>query len=100
MKLQDVLKETVMSGIQTCEITLDPPAEAPEKLHLVVTENGMDSYVPRDLGAGSGWTLSDDASTVTFDGAFCDDALSGRFTNFKFEFGCVDPPPIPPLVVE
>jgi hypothetical protein len=98
MRLQEVLKETVMSGIETCEITLNPAAEAPEKLHLVVTENGMDSYVPR--GGDNGWTLSADASTVTFEGAFCEDALAGRFTNFKFEFGCVDPPEIPPLVVE
>jgi hypothetical protein len=98
MRLQEVLTETVMSGIETCEITLDPPAEAPEKLHLVVTENGMDAYVPRDLGGGSGWSLSDDASTVTFEGEFCDQALAGRFQHFEFEFGCVDPPPIPPLM--
>ena len=98
MRLQEVLTETVMSGIETCEITLDPPAEAPEKLHLVVTENGMDAYVPRDLGGGSGWTLSDDAATVTFEGEFCDQALAGRFQHFEFEFGCVDPPPIPPLM--
>jgi hypothetical protein len=97
MRLQEVLKETVMSGIETCEITLDPPAEAPEKLHLVVTENGMERYVPRDLGGGAGWKLSDDAATVTLEGAFCDESLSGRYSNFKFEFGCVDPPPIPPL---
>lgn len=97
-KLQEVLQETVMSGIETCEIELSPPAEAPEKLHLVVTENGMDAYVPRDLGGGAGWTLNADASKVTFEGSFCDDALAGRFTNFEFEFGCVDPPPIPPLM--
>jgi hypothetical protein len=64
---------------------------------LVVTEGGVDQDAPRDLGSGAGWTLSDDASLVTLQGGFCDDALAGRFSSLRFEFGCVDLPPLPPI---
>jgi hypothetical protein len=96
-KLREIATETVQAGIDSCEIILNPPAEAPEKLHLVVTEGGADADAPRDLGNGAGWTLSDDASKVTLEGAFCDDALAGRFTSLRFEFGCVDLPELPPI---
>lgn len=95
-RLREVLMETVTKGINSCEITLDPPAEAPEKLHLVVRQNGVDSDVPREVGDGS-WKLSDDAATVTLEGQLCDDALSGAFETIELKFGCVELPPLPPL---
>jgi Mg-chelatase subunit ChlD len=97
MKLREIATETVQAGIDSCEIVLNPPAEAPEELHLVVTEGGNDADAPRDLGNGAGWSLSADASKVTLEGAFCDDALAGRFTSLRFEFGCVDLPELPPI---
>ncbi|MDH5674420.1 MAG: VWA domain-containing protein [Myxococcales bacterium] len=94
--LRDIATETVRSGFDSCDIIIDPPAEAPDKLHLVVTEGGKDQDVARDLGEGAGWTITDDGSSVTLEGALCDDATDGRFEALRFEFGCVDLPPLPP----
>jgi hypothetical protein len=43
-------------------------------------------------------TLSDDASTFMFLCVFCYDALACRFQLFVFEFCCLYPRPIPPLM--
>ena len=96
MKLREIATETVRSGFDTCEIKLNPSAEAPEKLHLVVTEDGMKADVKRDLADDYKWNISDDGSMVTLEGRLCDDATGGRFEAIKFEFGCVDVPPLPP----
>jgi hypothetical protein len=103
MRLREILSETIREGIDSCTIDLMPPAEAPEKLHLVVTENGLDQDVPRELSADASWNITDDGATVTLEGRLCEDAQSGRFAALRFEFGCVDlpplePPPPPPMV--
>jgi hypothetical protein len=96
MNLSMIATETVMAGFDSCEITINPPAEAPEKLHLVVTEGGMDQDVARDLADDYKWNINGDGSLVTLEGRLCDDAMSGRFAALRFEFGCVEIPPLPP----
>lgn len=95
-QLRMIATETVRVGFNSCEITIDPPAEAPEKLHLVVTEGGVDQDVPPDIDPNGGWSISADGSLVTLEGWLCEDAKSARFEQFRFEFGCVDLPPLPP----
>jgi hypothetical protein len=100
-KLREIAMETVQQGFDSCEIVIDPPTKAPEKLHLVVTENGSDLDVPRDWTTDAGWTITADGSLVSLTGALCDDATGGRFQRLRFEFGCVDLPPLePPPPVE
>jgi hypothetical protein len=100
-KLRQIAMETVQAGFESCEIAINPPAEVPDKLHLVVTENGADSDVPRDWSSDAGWTISSDGALVTLTGRLCDDATGGRFQRLRFEFGCVDLPPLdPPPPVE
>jgi hypothetical protein len=96
MKLGDIASETVKKGIDTCDINLAPPAEVPNKLHLVVHESGMDEDVPRVLSSDSGWSVTSDGGIVTLKGSLCDDAKGGRFDSLRFEFGCVELPPLPP----
>jgi hypothetical protein len=100
-KLNEIVLSTVKMGFDSCTLTLDPPAQVAEKLQIIVKEatNGDEGYIPRDLGGGSGWTISDDGSTVELMGGICDDAMSGRFSSVKFEYGCEEPPKIPPIVV-
>lgn len=95
-QLRMIATETVRVGFNSCEITIDPPAEAPEKLHLVVTEGGVDQDVAPDIDPNGGWSISADGSLVTLEGWLCDDAKSARFEELRFEFGCVDLPPLPP----
>ena len=100
-KLREIATETVRSGFDSCEIKISPAAEAPEKLHLIVTENGMPADVKRDLAVDYKWNISADGSMVTLEGRLCEDATGGRFEALRFEFGCVDVPPLtPPPPVE
>jgi hypothetical protein len=96
LKLREIATETVQRGFESCEITINPPAEVPDKLHLVVTEGGVDQNVARDLSADASWNVSVDGALVTLEGRLCDDATGGRFEAIRFEFGCVDLPPLPP----
>jgi hypothetical protein len=94
--LGEIATETVQAGFDTCEIVIDPPVAAPEKLHLIVTDDGKLQSVARDLAADYGWSINPTGDTVTLEGRLCDDALGGRFEALRFEFGCVDVPPLPP----
>ena len=95
-KLREIATETLRSGFDSCEINITPAAEAPEKLHLIVTENGMPADVKKDLADDYKWNVTDDGTKVTLEGRLCDDATGGRFEAIRFEFGCVDVPPLPP----
>jgi hypothetical protein len=95
-KLNDIVSQTVTQGIDSCNITLNPPAEVPDKLHLVVTQNGMDQDVARNLSKDASWDVSKDGSTVTLKGTLCDAAKAGTYDKLRFDFGCVDLPPAPP----
>jgi hypothetical protein len=68
----------------------------PDKLHLVVTEGGAVLHVWRDLFADSSLFVISDGALVTLEGRLCDDATGGRFEALRFEFGCVDLPPLAP----
>lgn len=99
-KLREIVSSTVTSGIDTCTIDLNPPAEVPDKLHLVVTENGAEKDVPRNLSKDATWSVTKDGATVTLEGQLCDLAKAGTYSQLRFDFGCVmlpppDPPPVP-----
>jgi hypothetical protein len=100
-RLRQIATETVRSGFDSCEITLNPPADVPDKLHLIVKEGGMELDVARDLAADFSWNITDDGSQVSLQGRLCDDATNGRFESLRFVFGCVEVPPLePPPPVE
>jgi len=96
-EVQSIVMGTLVA-FDSCDFELDPPAEVPEDLHLVVTEEGDDEGkdVERDLGTSGGWSVSDDGTTVTLRGNLCDSAQAGIYESITFEYGCVDLPPLPP----
>jgi hypothetical protein len=98
-KLAEVVQSTVTSGFNSCVLALNPAADLPDKLHIVVEEPAVAGKqdVPRDLGNGAGWTISADGSTVELLGQLCSDAMGGRFSAVTFEYGCVE---LPPLEIE
>lgn len=98
--LRQILLETVRTGIDSCTITLNPPAEAPEKLHLVVRNAGEDQDVARQLSDTAGWNVTADGAIVTLEGDLCDAAKGGQYERLRFEFGCVDLPPAPVPTLE
>jgi hypothetical protein len=101
--LRTVVSETVKQGFDTCMMKLDPPAELPDKLHVVVNDGDgtptHDKNVPRDL-QGGGWTINADGSEVVLEGNLCQGALEGQFSAIRFEYGCIELPPLPPVIVE
>lgn len=97
-EIQTILLQTVSVGFKDCEFDLNPPAEVPDKLHLVVNKDGMDQAVERDLGTGGTWSVSDDGSSVILTGNLCDAAKAGAYASIRFEYGCVDLPPLDPPV--
>jgi hypothetical protein len=100
-KLNEIVQSTVKMGFDSCELHLNPAADLPDKLHVVVEEPMVgEQLIPRDAGGGSGWTITPDGATVTLQGQICEDAMAGRFSSIKFKYGCADPPDIPPIVVE
>jgi len=97
MKLAEVVQETVKMGFDSCSVTLTPAANPPEKLMMIVDENGTRQNVPHDAGTNASWTISDDGTQVEITGGLCDDAKGGRFDAITFEYGCPDVPPPPTL---
>ena len=95
-RLASIATSTISVGFNSCSISLNPVAAAPDELQLVVTENGMELGVDRDLGASGGWSITPDGAQVEITGQLCNEMQSGRFSAIKFKFGCVDLPPLPP----
>lgn len=94
-KLREVVQETVEMGFDSCSITLNPAADVPDELLMIVEEPGVGV---QQVERSSGWSLSDDAAHVEITGALCDDAMAGRFSSITFEYACptAEPPPILP----
>lgn len=98
-QLKQLIQQQVSSGFDSCSIDLMPPTATPDKLQLIVEEQGMAGVlesVPRDLGSAGGWKIDDKGSHVELVGSLCDAAMSGKFSRLTFEFGCKDVPPIMP----
>ncbi|HKU43220.1 MAG TPA: vWA domain-containing protein [Polyangiales bacterium] len=102
-KIRSILTSTIRAGFESCTFKLDKSTMVPEKLHLVITENGQDKDVPRDLskmpnwGADAGWSINKEGDTVELKGRLCELAKEGSFEALRFNYGCVDfPPPDPP----
>ena len=84
-------------GFESCLVNLSPPAEVPEKLHLLVIQAGSESDVPHEYDTGeAAWTVSDDGAAVELLGNTCAAATSGAYESIRFEFGCVELPPASP----
>jgi hypothetical protein len=96
MRLNSVISSTLKKGFDSCVFKLNPKPDAPEKLHLIVTENGMESDVARDLSKDAHWSLNADGDQVTLEGQLCDFAKDGTFDAVRFDYGCVTQPPLPP----
>jgi len=93
----EIVEETVTTGIDSCTITFDPPAAAPDKLTLAVTDGGIEAAVPHEYPDGSAaWTISDDGTTVELLGNTCAAAMNGTYQSLRFVFGCVELPPAEP----
>ena len=95
-ELAAIATTTVTAVINDCVMTLDPTPPNPDDVHLIVTDSstGQEFEVPRDPGNGEGWALSADGKTAEILGQVCTDAKSGRFSDVRFEYGCVDIPPL------
>jgi hypothetical protein len=89
MTLQMAFAQIASDVLGTCTITLNPPPQDPNLVHLLVTDaadpNGIE--IPR-VTSGDGWTLSPDGKTATLDGAVCAKAKAGGYTSIKFVYGC------------
>jgi hypothetical protein len=96
MRLNAVFTSTIRAGFDSCTMNLDPPAAAPEKLHLVATQNGVEQDVPRDWTADATWSINTAGDTVELEGQLCKMAKEGAFEALTFKYGCVDLPPLPP----
>jgi hypothetical protein len=86
----------VKTGFDSCTFQLDPKAEVPDKLHLVIKYMGMESDVPRDWSKDATWKVNSDGSQVDLEGQLCDMAKDGTIESLRFVYGCVDVPPPPP----
>ena len=95
-RLSAVLMSTVRQGFDSCTFKLDPKTEVPEKLHLLVTQNGMEADVKRDLSKDAHWKINAAGDSVELEGQLCDFAKNGTFESLRFVYGCVVAPPLPP----
>jgi von Willebrand factor type A domain len=103
-RLRTILTSTIRAGFDSCTFPLDKKTEVPEKLHLVIREDGKDKDVPRDLsadpawGEDAGWTINAEGDTVELTGRLCELAKNGAYEALRFNYGCIDlPPPDPPI---
>jgi hypothetical protein len=97
-KLADIVSQTVTKGFKSCEIELDPAAKVPDKLHLLVTEQGQEQDVPHRFAGqtADAWTISKDGKSVLLAGNLCENVKAGTYDQITFVFGCVTVPPLPP----
>lgn len=97
LELAAIAETTVSTTIADCLIHFDAPPPNHDDVHLVVMEAGtnVEYEVPRDDPNGDGWTLSPDGTAATILGNTCADAKQGRFSEVRFEFGCVELPVLP-----
>jgi hypothetical protein len=95
-RLRSAISTTVRAGFDSCTFKLDPVAEAPEKLHLIITQEGAESDVPRNWSPTATWKINDEGSQVDLEGQLCDMAKDGTLEGLRFVYGCVDVPPAEP----
>jgi hypothetical protein len=101
MELSKIVTETVTEkiGFNSCSITLNPPADVPDELAMVVEEGGMLFHMPHMQGTDPLWTISPDGMHVELLGPLCQRAQEGYYASINFEFACEPLPPPPPLPV-
>lgn len=91
-ELSTIASKTVSTKIDSCTITLNPPPPDPTGVHLVVVD-GVSGKEYQVTPGPDGWQLT--GGTATLLGATCTDALAGRFSSVRFDYGCVDVPELP-----
>jgi hypothetical protein len=95
-RLRAAISTTVRAGFDSCTFKLEPAAEAPEKLHLVITQEGAESDVPRNWSPTATWKINDEGTQVDLEGQLCDMAMDGTLEGLRFVYGCVEVPPADP----
>lgn len=92
-----IVSEAAIGESFPCFIDVDPAPANPDDVHVVVTESGTDSDVPRDFQNGDqAWSINADGTHIEFHGDFCAAVMAGTYENVSVEFGCVSLPPLPP----
>jgi hypothetical protein len=89
-RLSAIVESTVRKGWDSCSFRLDPVTDLPERLQLVVTQQGRERTLAAD---GSQFRVSDAGDEVTLQGTLCQQATSGAIEALRFDYGCPDPEP-------
>jgi hypothetical protein len=95
-ELAKIIGESVTSNFESCMIPLDKKPPKPDDVNLLVTQNGMELSVDRDLGSAGGWVMTADQTHIVLQGTLCERARMGEYENITVVFGCVDVPKLPP----
>lgn len=90
-ELSNITSKIVKRTLNGCGIAFNQKPADLSQVFLVVTEASTGQKFSVNQGA-DGWDVAPDGSNATLNGATCNDALAGRFSNVSFEFGCVDAP--------
>jgi hypothetical protein len=90
-QLSQITSTIVKRTLNNCAIKFNQKPPDLGKVVLVVTDAASGGKFVVNQGP-DGWTLAPDGSEATLQGATCNDAINGKFTNVSFAFGCVDAP--------
>lgn len=90
-ELQKIMGTVVVQSLNDCGIVFNETPDNLSDVALVVTDADTDQRFKVEQGS-EGWQLRADGSGADLLGTTCDEALSGRFSNISFEFGCEDIP--------
>jgi hypothetical protein len=87
--LEATLQSVAYDSLSSCSLELDPPAQDPGSVQVVVTDMGVEQSLPRTSSAGETlWTISPDGKTVTLLGSACDAAKGGAYDAIRIVLGC------------
>jgi hypothetical protein len=87
-QIASITSKIVKRTFNNCSIAFkEKPADL-SKVVLVVTDAATGARYAVNTGP-DGWQLEPDGSKATLQGATCNDAIAGRFSQIAFAFGCV-----------
>lgn len=93
--LAAIAQQTVRTGLASCDVELKPAAEQPDRLTMIVEDDGKEQEVDRDLGNSGGWSVNTAGTMVTLEGALCKAAQIGLYDAIRFEYRCDTEPDLP-----
>lgn len=96
-KLTSIVQETVRQGFNSCSMALNPAADVPDELLMIVDEPGVGR---QRVERTNGWSINANGDQVEMTGGLCEAAMAGRFASITFEYACpdVEPPPAIPVL--